>query len=119
MSMQQRSDERSIALHREIASKLRTYSRLWDIPKRNIAKWKTRRGRLTPAMREWDRILDTNTKEQILFILESDSEQSVRLRSSSPFTGILNDIERKSIFDSYNIKRYRKAYMRHEKGYAL
>ena len=106
MNMQQRSDERSISLHREIANKLRTNSELWEIPKRNIARWKTRRGRLTPATREWKRILDTNTKEQILLILESNSEKSARLRSSSPFTGILSDIERKSIFDSYNMKHY-------------
>jgi hypothetical protein len=42
-------------------------------------------------------------------MLESGSEESVRLRSSSPFTGILKDIERKSIYDAYKIKRYRKA----------
>jgi len=40
---------------------------------------------------EWKRILDTNTKEQILLFLESNSEESARLRSSSPFTGILSD----------------------------
>ena len=105
MNMQQRSDERSILLHREIAKKLITDSKLWEIPKRNIARWKTRRGRLTLATREWKRILETNTKEQILLILESNSEESARLRSSSPFTGILSDNEIKSIFDSYNMKR--------------
>lgn len=105
MNMQQRSDERSISLHREIAKKLRANSKLWEIPKRNIARWKNRRGRLTLATREWKRILDKNTKEQILSILESNSEESARLRSSSPFTGILSDNERKSIFDSYKMKR--------------
>jgi hypothetical protein len=109
MSMQKRSDERSMALHREISRKLTNDPRLWDIPKRNIAKWKTRRDKLSPALSEWERILDTNTKEQILLMLESGSEESVRLRSSSPFTGILKDIERKSIYDAYKIKRYRKA----------
>ena len=104
MNMQQGSDERSITLHREIAKKLRTNSELWEIPKRNIDRWIIKRGRLPPATREWKRILDTNTKEQILLILESNSEESARLRSSSPFTGILSDKERKRIFDSYNMK---------------
>lgn len=109
MSMQIRSDERSKALHRKIAEKLRNNPSLWHIPKRNIAKWKSRRGILTPAVREWEHILNTNPKEQILSILESDSEKSVRLRSSSPFTGILTDSERKRIFEFYNIKAYRAA----------
>lgn len=105
MNMQQRSDERSISLHREIAKKLRKNSKLWEIPKRNITRWKTKRGRLTLATMEWKHILETNTKEQILLILESSSEESTRLRSSSPFTGILSDNERKHIFDSYSMKR--------------
>jgi hypothetical protein len=32
MTMQKRSDERSIALHKEIAKKLRSNPDLWDIP---------------------------------------------------------------------------------------
>jgi len=103
MNMQRRSDERSIALHREIAKKLRRKPSLWDIPKKNIVKWKKMRGRLTPAFIEWEHILNTNTKEQILSILESDSEESARLRSSSPFTGILNENERRMIFEFYSL----------------
>jgi hypothetical protein len=106
--MQRRSDERSRALHKEIAKMLRSNPSLWEIPKNNIIKWKKRRGKLTPAFIEWDHILNTNTKEQILSILESGSEESARLRSSSPFTGILNESERKRIFEFYSIKRYNK-----------
>lgn len=54
-----------------------------------------------PALLEWEHILDTHTKEQILSIIEGDSEESIRLRSSSPFTGILNDEERRTIFELY------------------
>ena len=54
---------------------------------------------------EWEHILNTKTKEQILSILESDSEESTRLRSSSPFTGILSEKERKMMFESYRMKR--------------
>ncbi|MBW2742640.1 MAG: hypothetical protein JRE64_28385 [Deltaproteobacteria bacterium] len=56
-----------------------------------------------PSVIEWEYILDKYSKEQILAILESDSEESTRLRSSSPFTGILSDIERKNIFKLYDI----------------
>ena len=105
MNMQRRSDERSIALHREVAKKLRSNPDLWEVPKNNIAKWRKKNGRLTAALAEWEHILNTNTKEQILSILESDSEESIRLLSSSPFTGILSEDERKMIFELYSTKQ--------------
>ncbi|OGC02266.1 hypothetical protein A2V82_16605 [candidate division KSB1 bacterium RBG_16_48_16] len=105
MNLQKRSEIRSIALHREIVKKLKNNPKLWDIPQKNIEKWKKQRGRLVPAFIEWENILENNKKEQILFILESDSEEAVRLRSSSPFTGILTESERKRIFESFSIKR--------------
>ncbi len=104
MNLQRRSEIRSTALHREIAKKLRNNPRLWEIPQRNIEKWKQQRGLLMPALMEWENILQNNKKEKILLILQGESEESVRLRSSSPFTGILTEKERKRIFESYSIK---------------
>ncbi len=101
MNMQKRSDERSRALHREIAKKLRTNPKLWTVPQNNIERWKKQRKTLISSIAEWEFILSGYGREQILTLLESDSEESVRLRSSSPFTGILNEIERKMIFDLY------------------
>jgi len=103
MNMQKRSDERSKTLHREIAKKLRNNPELWAVPKTNISRWKKRRKSPMPSVIEWEYILNKHTKEQILTILESDSEESARLRSSSPFTGILSDIERKNIFKLYEM----------------
>ncbi len=105
MNMQKRSDERSKALHREIAKKLRSNPRLWSVPKSNIERWKRERKGLMPAVAEWKDILDELSKEQILALLESDSEESARLRSSSPFTGILSDIQRNMIFELYSGNR--------------
>ena len=106
MNMQSRSDERSRMLHREISKKLKSNPSLWDVPRNNLMKWKGS-GKLAPALIEWDRILNTKTKEQILSILESGSEEAVRLRSSSPFTGILTGNERKKIFEYFSIKNSR------------
>lgn len=102
MNMQKRSDERSKALHKEIANKLKRNPDLWSVPKKNIAKWKNNRKTLIPSMIEWEYILAKHSKKQILALLESDSEESTRLRSSSPFTGILSDIERRKIFNLYS-----------------
>lgn len=104
MKMQKRSDERSIAMHKVIAKKLRNNPALWDIPKQNIIRWKKMRDKLPPALIEWEYILRNKTKAQILFILESSSEDAIRLRSSSPFTGILDESERKMIFEYFNQK---------------
>lgn len=108
MNMQRRSDERSIALHKEITEKLRRNPALWDIPRKNLERWKQLKNGLSRALEEWERIFHQNTKEQILSLLESDSEESIRLRSSSPFTGILNDNERKKIFEAFSMKQYHK-----------
>jgi hypothetical protein len=109
MNMQQRADERSASLHREVAKKLRLYTELWDIPKYNLIKWKKKRGAESAAIREWENIFNIKTKEEILSILEGDNEESVRLRSSSPFTGILNENERMKIFEFHSIKKYNNA----------
>lgn len=101
MNMQERSDERSKKLHGEIARKLRRNPALWEIPKNNITRWKKRKKSLTPALIEWERILENLAKKQILSILEGSSEDSTHLRSSSPFTGILSEDERKAIFELY------------------
>ncbi len=101
MNMQSRSEERSLALHREIARKLRDNPVLWQIPKENLLKWKGRSGYPSPALLEWEQILKTQSHEQILGLLESNTEDAVRLRSSSPFTGILSHDERSMIFTSY------------------
>ena len=84
-----------------IAEKLRHTPSLWQIPQNNISKWKERKGHLPLPIREWEHILNTKTHEHILALLESDFEESIRLRSSSPFTGILSERERATIFESY------------------
>ena len=101
MNKQKRSDERSLALHRMIAEKLRQAPNLLQIPRDNISRWKERKGHLPPSICEWEHILNTKTREELLELLESDSEESIRLRSSSPFTGILSENERAKIFESY------------------
>jgi hypothetical protein len=101
MNRHQLADGRSRAFHVKIAAKLRANPQLWDIPKRNIQRWEKKMGGLPPAIYEWNCILQTYPKEAILTILESYSEEAKRLRSSSPFTGILNSSERKEIIESF------------------
>jgi hypothetical protein len=57
---------------------------------------------LPPALDEWRRILQTRSPEQVLALLESPSEEAVRLRSSTPFTGILTEAERQQILAAFS-----------------
>ncbi len=102
MNMQIRANFRSAALHKEIAKKLRENPRLWEVPKNNLKRWKENRGRLWSASQEWENILTNKSSEEILAVLEGDSEDCIRLRSSSPFTGILSEEERLKIFEAYS-----------------
>lgn len=102
MNMQKRADERSMALHKEIAKKLKDNPRFWDIPNKNLKKWKKIRNGLSLAFIEWENLLTQQSREQILAILVNDSEYSKRLRSSSPFTGILSENERTIIFKRFS-----------------
>jgi len=61
-------------------------------------------GGVSPAIYEWSRILRTYSKEEILSLLENQSEEAARLRSSSPFTGILSQDEREEIMNTFKGK---------------
>ena len=98
------ADERSRVFHTQIAKKLRVEPQLWSIPEHNLQRWKKRMGSLPLSLYEWDRIFHTYSKEDILEILESNSEEAQRLRSSSPFTGILTSEERDHILRTFERK---------------
>jgi len=100
MNKQDISDLRSLKLHKAIAKKLRANNRLWDIPLMNLEKWKDSNSNLPYALAEWKQIILYNSKEEIYQILEGSSQRAKQLRSSSPFTGILTDMERTQIFNS-------------------
>ena len=91
-----------MALHKEIARKLRRNPALWQIPEANLLKWKKRRRARASTLCEWEDILKTQSHEEMLFFLESETAAAVRLRSSSPFTGILSHVERATIFASFS-----------------
>lgn len=97
MNRHQWADERSRVFHASIAAKLRAQPELWDIPQQNLQRWEREMHGLPPALSEWRRILQTSSREKVLSLLESPSEEAARLRSSTPFTGILTEAERQHI----------------------
>lgn len=102
-----RIDERSLAMHKVIAIKLLQNPALLKKAKDNIERWRTQ-GVNVSAFKDWNNIINSGLNNTIKFIT-SDTENSVRLRQSTPFTGILTPKERKSIYESFTIGTYYKS----------
>lgn len=94
------SDWRSLELHRLIATKLEADPSLLERARANISRWKNQRGE-RPAYLEWEEILSSGM-DRILRVLTSEDQASARLRSSTPFTSILTEEERKGIYARWN-----------------
>jgi hypothetical protein len=92
-----RLDERSLALHKLVAEKLKADPSLVEIAKENIQRWGTED---RPALKEWDNLLKKGVSYIISFLQER-SENATRLRQSSPFAGVLSENERLGIYEAF------------------
>jgi hypothetical protein len=99
-----RIEERSLALHKEIARRLEKNPQLLQLAKGNLIRWIARDGE-TPVWREWSDILK-GPLSLVLNVLLSTDERGARLRQSSPFCGILSPRERWKIYESFTIRAY-------------
>lgn len=97
------SDWRSLEMHRLIVTKLKADPSLVERARANISRWKNQRG-VRPAYSEWEEILSSGM-ERIFHVLTCEDQASARLRSSTPFTGILSDTERIQLFNRWKNKR--------------
>lgn len=99
-------DERSLALDRAIAQKLRTEPDLVDRARRTLDRWVEQRQPAVPSvLLEWHEILAQWPLARILDLLTSADENPRRLRQSSPFCGILSPQERLAILRDYESRR--------------
>jgi hypothetical protein len=98
MSDHGRIERQSVAMHRVIAARIRGGDEQpLGRARANLQRWKQQFGGVLPAAYvEWQVMLDGDV-DNVLHALESDDQDSVRRRSSSPFTGILTPQERWSI----------------------
>jgi hypothetical protein len=100
-----RVDERSLAMHRLIAAKVQADPALLDKARENVCRWRANEGSPKPALAEWEQILSGPINRVAQFLAER-SERATRLRQSSPFAGILTDVERRAIYESYSTRTY-------------
>jgi len=94
-------DARSLAMHCKIAQKITRDPTLLNKAKANLERWRAKSEDPEPQyLREWQRILERPWPE-IAELITSMSEDATRLRSSSPFAGVLTGDERKQIYEAF------------------
>ena len=95
MSDHARIDRQVSAMHRVIADRIRMGdSTILPLAKSNLERWRRQfGGKLPAAYEEWLALLDGDVAV-VMAVLEGSDEESIRKRSSSPFTGVLSPAER-------------------------
>jgi hypothetical protein len=87
----------NLMLHRAVAEKLQQDAKdVLQIAQNNLNRWLEKSK--NSALKEWKKILETRTTEEIIKIITQDTDEGQRLRSSSPFAGTLTDEEREKIW---------------------
>jgi hypothetical protein len=94
-------DARSLAMHCRVAQKISRDPRLLDKARENLERWSAKsKGPRPRYLREWAEILDRPWLE-IAALITDMSEDATRLRSSSPFAGVLSPVEREQIYAAF------------------
>lgn len=94
-------DARSLALHCLMAKKISRHPQLLDVARANLERWAKKSGSNRPKYQlEWERILDRPWPE-VAALMCSMSDEAVRLRSSSPFAGVLTPEERDRVYAAF------------------
>ena len=94
-----RIEERSIALHREIAGRIKENPALLKVARVNLRHWLLQGGERS-YWKEWEKLL-AGPLAVLLAFLVSPEEKAWWLRQSSPFCGILTPLERWDIYESF------------------
>jgi len=94
-------DARSLAMHCKIVQKISQNPELLDKARANLERWRAKSEAPQPYyLREWQEILE-HPWPQIAEVITSMSEEAIRLRSSSPFAGVLTTGEREQIYAAF------------------
>jgi len=93
----------SLALHQVVAKKmLLRETEVLQIARENHNRWlksESFAGGEKNALLEWQEIIENSTPKEIQKIITADTDEGQRLRSSSPFAGVLSEVEREKIWN--------------------
>lgn len=88
---------RNLAAHGMIAEKLLRDPAVLEKARENLRRWEQQNGP-SKSMEEWSLLLDSGNVRVIVLALLRLDDEGMRLRSSSPFAGVLNEEERDLLF---------------------
>jgi hypothetical protein len=92
-----RIDQRSLALHRAVADKLRADPTLIEVARENLNRWARQNGRSQPYWDAWRELLNRPIEDLLACMVEESGEMTA-LRQATPFAGILSPAERWAIY---------------------
>jgi hypothetical protein len=96
------AEERSLALHREVARRLRERPELLDAARERVRSW-LESGCVSRHWAEaWNDVLE-GTLDDVIAVITDSSQRPRDLRQSSPFAGVLDPRKRWEI-----LRRYRE-----------
>ena len=90
-------EQRSLQFHRAVAGKLRDHPERLEIARENLRRWTALGGPSQPLWDEWRQLLDRPLNE-LLLLLEENSDRMTVLRRASPFAGVLEPAERWAVY---------------------
>ena len=94
-------EARSLAMHCRIVQKISRNPSLLEKAKANLLRWSAKEDGPKPRyLREWQEILE-KPWPAIAEMMTSMTENATRLRSSSPFAGVLTEKEREQIYAAF------------------
>lgn len=94
-------DARSLAMHCLIAEKISRNPKLLNKARKNLERWSEKTDGAKPRyLQEWEEIL-ARPWPAIAELITSMNEDATRLRSSSPFAGILTEEERNRVYAAF------------------
>lgn len=105
MDAQRRIEKTILAEHRLIATRLGPG--VLGHARSNLRRWAERYApdQRPGWMREWDALLKDDVRdERLIEVLTSDSEEAKRLRSSSPFAGVIAPQERWALHKAMRVR---------------
>jgi hypothetical protein len=80
--------ERSLALHAEVARRVRADPAVVERARQTLESWIERGGRSVELLLQWREVL-AQPVEQVVAVLTERSERAAWLRNASPFAGVL------------------------------
>lgn len=95
-------DQRSLAMHRLMADKIRRHPALFDNVKSTLSGWRASVCQSSqPYLEEWERLVQQGM-EACLAVAEENSERATAMRQASPFCKVLTNKERFAFLNSWS-----------------